>query len=490
LFSRIFLLIVGLALLLGGFQNCRFQSNEPTAAAKSNGGSGNGYDGKLFVYVAIDRICADESPIESSIEFRNGTPYLVREDCVNLPEAQWRAVSVVTDPADASYITYNGVIYVDALSRIQEAAIDRWGNTVVVGQLVPPDTILTWDAKWQHTYVAKLDPQDRLLWAYKIGGADSFEATNVVIREDGSVVIAGHGGAVHLVALSSDGQRLWNRVYSTTTGEVPFIDLVADLNGDLYLSAGIESLLKLDSSGELLWQREAVAGFGKLAIGPDQSIYSAANGLLKRLDGNGNLLWTTYADVNTAYNKLLIHADGSFAAAGMTGAYGDSLVAKFGADGQVAWVSILKHPGGHASSRSYHIAEGPSGYLISGSRLLNGMQDLRGVLYGVSLDGQAQWTLDHPSQLEGEIWLKEGALRVRADASFNEQSVLRQSFFLRLNLGGGAPTCTDCTVIPATVQNYAPFVSAGRPVNVSTKFSARSNSIELLKLNVKLEVRE
>lgn len=490
MFSRIVVLILGLALLLGGFQNCRFRSNEPEAETKATGGSGNGYDGKLFVYVAIDRICADGSPIESSIEFRNGTPYLVREDCVNLPEAQWRAVRVVTDPADSSYITYNGVIYVDALSRIQEAAIDRLGNTVVVGQLLPPGTVSWWEAKWQHTYVAKLDPQDRLLWAYKIGGADSFEVTDLVIRDDGSIVIGGHRGEVHLVALSSEGQRLWSRAYATTTGAVDFIDLVADPDGNLYLSAGVESLMKLDDSGEILWQREAVVGFGHLAIGPDQSIYSAALAQVKRLDANGNLLWTTRADANLAFTKLLVHADGSFAAAGMTGASGDTVVAKFGADGQVAWISQLIHPEGHAGSQPYDISEGPSGYLITSARLLNGLQDLRGVLYGVSLTGQAQWTVDHPSQLDGEVWVKDGALRVRADASLNEQSNVRQSYFLRLNPGSGAPTCADCSVIPASAQNYTPFVSAGRAVNVSTKFSSRSSSVEWLKLNVKLEVRE
>jgi uncharacterized delta-60 repeat protein len=177
-------------------------------------------------------------------------------------------------------------------------------------------------------------------------------------------------GDVLLLKFSPDGSLAWQRRWDGGGMEAGEAVAVGS-DGAVYVTGGTNSfggfghlfVLRFAPDGSLVWQRirsvatDAAVGTGQgIAVGSDGSIYAAGvspraeigdfDMLLLKLDSTGTLVWQrtyTAADVADARGGVTVAADGTVVVAGglqaviRRTAVNDTFVAKFGSDGSLVW---------------------------------------------------------------------------------------------------------------------------------------------------------
>ena len=219
---------------------------------------------------------------------------------------------------------------------------------------------------WDY-WVVNLDVNGNLLWQRSLGGSDEDEAYAVVQTADGGFVIAGgsdsndgdasgnHGdGDAWIVKLDLNGNLLWQKslggsgddyaysIQQTTDGNLIVAGSSPSNDGDVSGNHGHTDywIMKLDDSGNLLWQKSLggsdydqvnsiqqtidggfiVAGYSYSSDG-DVSVNHGLNDYwIVKLDTAGNLVWKESlggSDYDQA-NSIQQSADGGFIIAGLT----------------------------------------------------------------------------------------------------------------------------------------------------------------------------
>lgn len=140
------------------------------------------------------------------------------------------------------------------------------GGFVVAGSTYPPGREDT------DVYVLKIDSQGNLVWNVTFGGSSMDMAWDIVGSGEGGFVVAGESHSsdtgkseVYLLKIDGDGDRVWEKTYSTSggldraKGIVECGDGGFVVAGDSYtLGAGGYSLdvylLKIDDDGNMVWE--------------------------------------------------------------------------------------------------------------------------------------------------------------------------------------------------------------------------------------------
>jgi hypothetical protein len=171
-----------------------------------------------------------------------------------------------------------------------------------------------WSA-WNELWVIKLAKNGAIIWEKAYGcqwGANTSagEGRSIIQTDDGGFIVSGFGApkgvvTAWLVRLDRNGNRQWEKFMGSAdnVGGGSPVAVAKATEGNFYAAYTVPDehaiVLKLDSSGNILWQRQVDqyqrSGVGSLiAIGDGGVVFSGwgdHDGLLMKYDANGSLGW-------------------------------------------------------------------------------------------------------------------------------------------------------------------------------------------------------
>jgi hypothetical protein len=217
-------------------------------------------------------------------------------------------------------------------------------------------------------YIVKLDASGNLQWNRTIGGTYYDYGETLIQTSDGGYAVAGFtysfgagSGDYYIVKFDASGNFQWNRAIGGSDADY-CLSVIQTTDGGYVLAGQVNSfgagsndyyIVKLDSAGNLLWDRTV----GGSALDYAESIVQTPDGgyivggltysfgageqdmYLVRLDAAGNFMWNkTAGSTGTDYAESIVLAtDGGYVGAGHTNSYGagnfDLYIVKFDING-------------------------------------------------------------------------------------------------------------------------------------------------------------
>lgn len=191
--------------------------------------------------------------------------------------------------------------------------------------------------------VVRLDPAGNIQWQKTFGGSNQDYGWSVRQTSDGGFIVAGHslsfgmaGLEVLVIKLNSFGNLQWEKTYGGVSND--FVEEIQQTSDGGYVFAGGIGqpsdlwVVRVDSSGNLIWQRSFHPGAG-----------------------------------NGAARAIQQTTDGGFIVVGSTGngSTSDMVVLKLNSSGSVQWQNSYSGP---AFDSGYSVLQLPTGeYMIAGS---------------------------------------------------------------------------------------------------------------------------
>ena len=199
-----------------------------------------------------------------------------------------------------------------------------------------------------YVWVLKLDSNGNIVWQKTYGGSDSGIANSIQETTDGGYVVAGAtasfgagSGDVWVLKLDSNGNIVWQKTYGGSRGDIAY------------------SIQKTTDGGYV------VAGKTK-SFGD-----SIGDVLIIKLDSNGNVIWQkTYggSSLDIAYS-IQETTDGSYVVAGQTLSFGagnnDVWVLKLDSNGNIVWQKTYGGAGSESAKSIQETTDG--GYVVTGT---------------------------------------------------------------------------------------------------------------------------
>ena len=211
---------------------------------------------------------------------------------------------------------------------------------------------------------------DEYKWAKTFGSGKGDVAYSIVQTPDGGYAVAGYtiskgAGNFYVLNLNGSGELVWDKTFGGGKGDVAY-SIVQTSDGGYAVVGTTESygagsadfwVLKLNSSGELVWAQTFGGSYGDYATSIVQTSdggyavagttesYGAgsADFWVLKLDGSGELVWAqtfggSYGDYATS---IVQTSDGGYAVVGTMESYGtgsaDFRVIKLDGFGELVW---------------------------------------------------------------------------------------------------------------------------------------------------------
>jgi hypothetical protein len=292
---------------------------------------------------------------------------------------------------------------------------------------------------FQDLAVVRLDPEGNVLWQKAFGGPYEDLATSVEETSDGGFIVAGRTqrdgvSDSHLWLLKFDGEGnvLWQRAYHPSTWSSA--GSVRQTPDGGFIAAGYTEgvvgrtdlwMMKLDASGDIVWQKRydgldsllatsvdltmdggyIVAGVALLPCLTSSCDFFQVNYdfLLVKLDGGGNVVWQKkYGDeTREELYEARQTADSGFIAVGnkpIGNGWGVQVV-KLDGNGDILWQKAYAGPEGNVA---YSVDETPDGgFIIAGD--INGTGGDAWLLR-IDANGGILWQKSYGGSLRDIAW--------------------------------------------------------------------------------------
>jgi hypothetical protein len=330
----------------------------------------------------------------------------------------------------------------------------------------------------------KLDSSGNIVWKKTFGGSGYDAAFSVRQTSDGGFIVAGRtasfgagGYDLLLLKLDSSGNITWKRTFGGNGGDYdPLIQQTSD--GGFIVGGGTESfgaggrdllLLKLDSSGSIVWKKtfggsgdeevsavQQTSDGGFIVAGNTNSFgaggYYYGDVLLLRLDSSGNAVWKKTFGGSSQESVWSVQqtSDGGFIVPASTESFGvgswDTLTLKLDSSGNIVWKKTFGGGGGYAWGYSgYQTADG--GFIVAGMTTAFGAGGEDILLLKLDSSGNVVWKKTFGGsgeEIAGTRWSVQqtsdgGFIVAGGTASFGAGS--RDLLILKLDASGNIPGC-------------------------------------------------
>ena len=248
-------------------------------------------------------------------------------------------------------------------------------------------------------WVLKLDSLGNVTWQKTYGGAYNDYAYSIQQTSDGGYIVAGYTSSfgagsddIWVLKLDSAGNVTWQKTYGGSSHD--YANSIQQTNDGGYIIAGYTSsfgaggadiwILKLDSSGNVTWQKTYGGSSYDFAYSIQQTGdggyivagYTNSSGVggddiwILKLDLSGNITWQrTYGGSSSEVaHSIQQTSDGGYIIAGSTNSFGvaytDFWVLKLDSSGNVTWQKT--YGGGYDDYANSIQQTSDGGYIVAG----------------------------------------------------------------------------------------------------------------------------
>jgi uncharacterized delta-60 repeat protein len=357
-------------------------------------------------------------------------------------------------------------------------------------------------------WVLKLNASGDVVWQKTYGGGGNDGAYSIQQTSDGGYIVAGYtssfgagGSDFWVLKLDAGGDVVWQKTYGGGYGDWTLsIPIRQTSDGGYIVAGGTESfgaggidvwVLKLDASGDVVWQKtyggagndwahfiQQTSDGGYIVAGGTYSFGAGYDDFwVLKLDAGGDVVWQKtygggfYDDASSVQQT----SDGGYIVAGETWSFSatgyDVWVLKLDASGDVVW---QKTYGGGRDDGAWSIQQtSDGGYIVAGSTSSFGAGYSDFWVLKLDASGNVQWQKTYGGG--GGDWLH--AIQQTSDGGYivagwtHSFGAGRDDFWvLKLDANGDVANCT-----PANLVQNSNGTSASTSVTGSTS-GATSNT--------------
>jgi len=246
--------------------------------------------------------------------------------------------------------------------------------------------------------IAKMDTQGNIVWNVTVGGEKVDRLFSAVAANDDFLAVGftnsfadKNGSDVWAVKINSGGSVIWSKTYGWSRDDAG--EAITCTPDDCYMIAGYTNsigggnydflLLKIDSSGNMLWYRtyggsqsnmaDAIASVPGGYIVAGNTFSFGANdskAWILKVDLNGNLIWDKMigGSIYDMPTSIIVSAYGGYVIGGWTTSYGagerDFWIFQLDGNGNLQWSRTVRQNG---YTEAYSAIElGQNEYLMAG----------------------------------------------------------------------------------------------------------------------------
>jgi hypothetical protein len=257
-----------------------------------------------------------------------------------------------------------------------------------------------------------------------IGSASYVATSRPFVDSDGNIYVCGahdpsSDARGYIVKYNKDGQILWQRSFdgAAVNNEI-FRSIAVDSSGNVFVVGAFEGsntsayILKLNSSGTLLWQKKfsatGAAAAWSIAIDSSNNPYIACDASVSgagirasihKFDTNGNLTWSRYIDDTSSPSGIesaravSVSSTGDVYFSGTTNfsnfSNADVFVAKYNTSGTIQWIKTF-HLGTSDSVVISGLCTYSGGVYVVAQSFITGLQ-IESILLKLDSNGNIVW---------------------------------------------------------------------------------------------------